>query len=164
LEFVILTASRGGEVTGMQWDEVDCAKREWVVPASRMKAHREHRVPLSDAALAVLKRQADIRHSDLVFPGRIGRMGANSLSDMLKALSVAATPHGFRSSFRDWCSEKTSVPREIAEMSLAHKVGTAVERAYARSTLFEKRAELMEAWGRYCNGIGAAVTPLRDYA
>jgi integrase len=163
LEFVILTASRGGEVAGMQWDEVDLAKREWVIPAARMKAHREHRVPLSDAALAVLKQQADIRHSDLVFPGRIGRMGANSLGDILRALSVAATPHGFRSSFRDWCSEKTSAPREIAEMALAHIVGSEVERAYARSTLFEKRAELMEAWGRYCNGIGAVV-PLRASA
>jgi integrase len=122
-----------------------------------MKGNREHRVPLSKAAMDVIEQQRSIRHSDLVFPGRTGRMQNNSL--LFFSQSRGCTVHGFRSAFRDWCAEQTNTPREIAEMALAHKVGTAVERAYARSTLFEKRRELMEAWGRYCTG--ATVTALR---
>jgi integrase len=142
----------------MSWDELD--GNTWVIPAGRMKGNREHRVPLSKAAMDVIERQRSIRHSDLVFPGRTGRMQNNSLLFFSRA--KGCTVHGFRSAFRDWCAERTNTPREIAEMALAHKVGTAVERAYARSTLFEKRAELMEAWGRYC--IGATVTALRASA
>jgi integrase len=161
LQFVILTAARAGEVVGMTWDEVDLDKREWTVPANRMKAHRPHQVPLSDAAMALLERQAAVRHSPFVFPGRVGRLSVSALLDVVQPRGV--TVHGFRSSFRDWCAERTSAPREICEMALAHNVGSAVERAYQRSKLFEKRAELMEGWGRYCSGIGAVV-PLRASA
>ena len=157
LEFVrFSTAARAGEVVGMTWDEVDLDKRVWMVPANRMKAHRPHQVPLSDAAMALLHRQAAVRHSSFVFPGRVGRLSVSALLDI--ARPRGATVHGFRSSFRDWCAEKTNTPREICEMALAHNVGSAVERAYQRSTLFERRAELMEAWGRYCNG-NAIVAP-----
>jgi integrase len=161
LAFIILTAARLSEVTGATWAEISFTNRCWTIPAGRMKGNREHCVPLSDAALDILRKQADLRHSDLVFPGRLGQLSAPALRDLVKGRGV--TTHGFRSSFRDWCAEKTDTPREICEMALAHNVGSAVERAYQRSKLFEKRRELMEAWGRYCNGIGAVV-PLRASA
>jgi len=159
LVFVILTAVRVGEALGATWDEID--GRTWIVPAGRMKRNREHRVPLSDAAMAIIEKQRLIRHSDYIFPGRHGVLTSNRLLEL--AQQCGATVHGFRSSFRDWAAECTNTPREIAELALAHSVGSSVERAYARSTLFEKRAELMEAWGRYCTGIGAVV-PLRASA
>jgi integrase len=158
LQFVIFTAVRVSEALGATWDEID--GRTWIVPAGRMKRNREHRVPLSDAAMAVVNRQRLIRHSDYIFPGRHGMLAPNTL--LVLARQCGATTHGFRSSFRDWAAECTDTPREIAELALSHSVGTAVERAYARSTLFEKRRELMEAWGRYC--IGATVMPLRASA
>jgi integrase len=160
LAFIILTAARLSEVTGATWAEISFTDRCWAIPAGRMKGNREHCVPLSDAALDILRKQADLRHSDLVFPGRLGQLSAPALRDLVKGRGV--TTHGFRSSFRDWCAEKTDTPREICEMALAHNVGSAVERAYQRSKLFEKRRELMEAWGRYC--IGATVTALRASA
>jgi integrase len=161
LAFIILTAARLSEVTGATWAEISFTNRCWTIPAARMKGNQEHCVPLSDAALDILRKQADLRHSDLVFPGRLGQLSAPALRDLVKGRGV--TTHGFRSTFRDWCAEKTDTPREICEMALAHNVGSAVERAYQRSKLFEKRRELMEAWGRYCNGIGAVV-PLRASA
>jgi integrase len=154
LEFIILTAARVSEVTGATWGEISFADRCWTIPASRMKANREHRVPLCDAALDVQRTQADIRYSDLVFPGRFAQLSIAAIRNLIKARNI--TTHGFRSSFRDWCAEQTSCPREVCEMALAHNVGSAVERAYQRSKLFEKRAELMEAWGRHCTGIGGA--------
>jgi integrase len=160
LAFIILTAARLSEVTGATWAEISFTNRCWTIPAGRMKGNREHCVPLSDAALDILRKQADLRHSDLVFPGRLGQLSAPALRDLVKGRGV--TTHGFRSSFRDWCAEKTDTPREICEMALAHNVGSAVERAYQRSKLFEKRAELMQGWGRYC--IGATVTALRASA
>jgi integrase len=162
LAFIILTAARLSEATGATWAEISFADRCWTIPASRMKANREHCVPLCDAALDILQKQADIRHSDLVFPGRLGQLSAPPIRALLKG---RGTTHGFRSSFRDWCAEQTNCPREVCEMALAHNVGSAVERAYQRSKLFEKRRELMEAWGRYCTGIGnASVVPLRASA
>ena len=146
LAFVILTAARAGEVAGMTWDELN--GREWTIPAHRMKANVAHQIPLSDAAMALVERQALTRHSHYVFPGRVGRLSGSAMLDICNERNC--TTHGFRSSFRDWCAEQTNTPREICEMALAHKVGNAVERAYQRSKLFEKRAELMEAWGRYC--------------
>ena len=151
VRFAVLTAARSGEVRGARWSEVDLDAAVWTIPAERMKAKEEYRVPLTVEALAVLK-QARGLDDDLVFPGRFrGRQ----LSDLpmiasLKRLNVSVTIHGFRTSFRTWASERTNVPREIAEMCLAHTVGNAVERAYARSDLFDKRRDLMERWARFC--------------
>ncbi len=160
--FAVLTAARSGEVRGARWAEIDLAAAVWTVPAERMKAKEEYRVPLTVEALAVLK-QARGLDDDLVFPGRFrGRQ----LSDLpmiasLKRLNVSVTIHGFRTSFRTWASERTNVPREIAEMCLAHTVGNAVERAYARSDLFDKRRNLMERWARWCCPARADVIDLR---
>ncbi len=156
--FVILTAARSGEVRGARWAEIDLDAAVWTVPAERMKAKEEYRIPLTAEALAVLKQVRGL-DGDLVFPGRLrGR----PISDMpmaaaLKRLNVPATIHGFHTSFRTWASERTNAPREIAEMCLAHAVGSAVERAYARSDLFDKRRDLMERWARWCCPTSADV-------
>jgi integrase len=152
LEFAILTAARTGEVIGATWDEINLAERLWIVPASRMKGDKEHRVPLSDAAMAVVETMAEYRQGDHLFPGR--RRGkpihARALWELLKAMGRAEeSVHGFRSSFRDWAAERTSFPAEIAEMALAHRVGSAVEQAYRRSDQFEKRRQLAQAWAKY---------------
>ena len=155
LEFITLTAARVGEAINAEWDEIDLANRVWVVPSSRMKADREHRVPLSDAALAVLKVMQAIRQSDYVFPGtRQGRpVGENTPVRLAKqAAGSNITVHGLRSTFRDWASERTSFSREVAEMALAHAIPNAVEAAYRRGDLFEKRRKLMEAWAEFCGG------------
>jgi integrase len=153
LEFLILTASRTGEVIGARWDEIDLKEKIWAVPATRMKAGREHRVPLSAAAVAVLEEMMEVRESDFVFPG--GKRG-KPLSNMamlafLKRMDRGdLTAHGFRSSFRDWAAERTSFPHEVAEMALAHTVGDKVEAAYRRGDLLQKRRQIMEAWARFC--------------
>ena len=161
VRFAILTATRSGEVRGATWSEVDLDTAVWTVPAERMKAKEEYRVPLTRGALAVLE-QARGLDDDLIFPGR--RRGS-ALSDMslmavLKRLNVPVTVHGFRSTFRDWASERTNVPREIAEMCLAHTVGNATERAYARSDLFEKRRKLMATWARFATSQPGTVVAL----
>jgi integrase len=158
LEFAILTAARPGEVYGATWAEIDVANELWVVPGTRMKAGAEHRVPLSGAALAVLDEMRAIREdttvpSSLVFPGaRRGRPLSHEA--MLRALRAMGredlTAHGFRSTFRDWCGDRTNFAREIAEAALAHAVGNKVELAYRRSSALEKRRQLMAAWARYC--------------
>jgi integrase len=152
LEFAILTAARAGEVGGARWNEIEMASRLWLVPASRMKARKDHRVPLCDEAMAILERMTEIRQGDLIFPSRYGRsLGAFRM--LLVAQKIAGphvTTHGFRSTFRDWCAERSSFPHEVAEMALGHTVGDAVERAYRRGDLFEKRRQLAEAWARYC--------------
>ena len=151
LEFLVLTGARSGEVIGATWDEIDFAAKVWVVPASRMKAKREHRVPLTSAALAVLKAMEAIRQSDYVFPGIAGgQLGINSLHLLLSTTGEGVSVHGFRSTFRDWASERTNFPREVAEMALAHAIPNAVEAAYRRGDLFEKRRKLMDAWAAYC--------------
>jgi len=153
LEFLILTAARTGEVIGARWDEVDPEEKTWIVPAARMKAGREHRVPLSAATVTVLEQMSEIRQSEFVFPG--GRRG-KPLSNMamlavLKRMERGdLTAHGFRSSFRDWAAERTNFPHEVAEMALAHTVGDKVEAAYRRGDLLQKRRQLMEAWARFC--------------
>jgi integrase len=158
LQFAILTAGRTGEVIGARWDEVDLAEQLWTVPAARMKAGKEHRVPLSDAALAILEDLQKVRHGDFVFPG--GRAG-RSISNMAMAMTLRRmgrrelTVHGFRSTFRDWASERTGFPREVAEMALAHTVADAVERAYRRGDLFQKRRQLMGAWAKFCTATPA---------
>lgn len=158
LEFIILTAARSGEVRGARWSEIQ--GDVWVVPASRMKAGVAHRVPLSPEALAVLERVRGLDRS-LVFPSpsRDKENAARPQSDtVFKALMKrmgrddGLTTHGFRSTFRDWCGESAHVDREVAEAALAHTVGSKVERAYARSDLFDRRRALMDAWGRFVVG------------
>jgi integrase len=153
LKFTILTAARSGEVLGARWDEIDLDAKLWIVPAARMKSAREHRVPLSGRAAAILKEMAAIRTSDFVFPGL---KPGNSLSSMalemvLRRANTEVTVHGFRSAFRDWAGECTSFPREIAEAALAHLVGDAVERAYRRGDALDKRRKLMDAWASFCS-------------
>ena len=155
LEFLILTATRTSEALGALWDEVDLEQQMWTIPARRMKAGREHRVPLSARAIAILNEMAEIRHNEFVFPGaKQGRpLTRNVLLRLLQRLSDVGpvpTPHGFRSSFQEWAAEATNFPREAAELALAHAVGDSVERAYQRGDLLEKRRKLMDAWAMYC--------------
>jgi len=153
LEFVILTAARTGEGLGARWDEFDLEAGMWTVPAGRMKGGREHRVPLPKRVVTILKELAVLRLNELVFPGlKRGRpLGSMRLLTLLRDMEHGhITVHGFRSSFRDWAAETTNFPREVAEAALAHAVGDKVEAAYRRGDLFEKRRELMEAWGQHC--------------
>jgi integrase len=164
LEFLVLTASRSGEVLGARWDEINFTDRVWIIPGTRMKTAKEHRVPLSDAAMAIVEQMAELRTNDFVFPGmRGGPLGQMSLRQVMAAVGHNGySVHGFRSSFRDWAAERTTTSFEVAEAALAHQVGNAVQRAYQRGDLFEKRRRLMEAWESYC-AIPAAgsVVPLR---
>jgi integrase len=148
LEFLILTAGRSGEVLGATWDEIDFDAKVWVIPASRMKAGREHRIPLSGRAVEIVERMAEIRTGVLVFAGKRRRRPLSGAA--MGALVTGATIHGFRSSFRDWCGEETSFPREIAEQALAHATGDATERAYRRGDALERRRGLMQAWAQFC--------------
>jgi len=157
LEFLILTAARSNEVIGARWEEVDLEAKVWTVPASRMKAGREHRVPLCSRALDILDKAAEIRLGGFVFPGppkgkeKDRPLSSNALRALLiRAGKAEVTPHGFRSSFRDWAGEASTFPRELAEAALAHNVGDATERAYRRGDALEKRRKLMEAWAGYC--------------
>ena len=153
LEFCILTAARSGEVLGARWSEIDLVTKVWTVPAERMKATREHRIPLSEPALAILARLSEARTGELVFEGqRAGRpLSHNVMLNVMSRLGVdAVTVHGFRSAFRDWAGNETHFAREIAEAALAHSVGGAVEQAYRRGDALEKRRALMEAWASHC--------------
>ncbi|XYD07071.1 integrase arm-type DNA-binding domain-containing protein [Methylobacterium sp. NMS12] len=151
LEFSILTAARVGEVLECPWSEIDLKAKVWTVPASRMKAEREHRVPLSPRALEILAEMAPLRRGTLVFPSFKADkpMSDMALSALYKRMGVKATTHGFRSSFRDWAGETTTFPREVAEMALAHAVGDETERAYRRADALEKRRPLMDAWAEF---------------
>ena len=151
-EFLVLTACRSGEVRSARWEEVDRARAVWTIPAERMKAGREHRVPLSAQAIGVLDRARRLsgNNGGLVFPSRSGRIVSQAtLPALLRGLEIGAVPHGFRSSFRDWAAECTDVPREVCELALAHVNNDRVEAAYRRSDLFEKRRLLMAAWANY---------------
>jgi integrase len=153
LEFTILTTTRTGEVIGARWPEIDLENRLWVVPSTRMKAGREHRVPLSDRAASILQVLREIRQSDFVFPGqRVGRpLGNMAMLQLLRRMSRNdLTVHGFRSAFADWAAERTNFADEVRQMALAHVVSDKVEAAYRRGDLFQKRRQLAEAWGRYC--------------
>jgi integrase len=158
LEFTILTASRTGEVIGARWDEIDPTEKLWTVPAGRMKAGKEHKVPLSDAAFAVLAKMETIRASEFVFPGLAAGKPLSNMA-MLQLLRRMGrkdlTVHGFRSSFRDWAAERTHFAREIAEMVLAHRVAGQTEGAYWRSDIVNKRRRLAAAWAEYCNTLPA---------
>jgi integrase len=163
LEFLVLTAGRSGEIRGARWDEFDLhgasdirsAKRvTWVVPASRMKMKRSHRVPLSHRALGILKEAEELKDgSGLIFPSVRGKeLSDMTLSKLVRELGFNTTVHGFRTSFRTWVQEKTDYPREIAEAALAHRVGDDAEMSYARSDVLEKRMKMMEAWSLFLAG------------
>ncbi len=168
LEFAILTAARSGEVRSARWSEIDLARAVWTVPAERMKAGREHRVPLSPRAVEILGLLNQIKQEPdaLVFPGqkRGAPLSDMSLTALLRRLEVNATAHGFRSSFRDWAGDHTTFPREVAEAALAHAVGDATEAAYRRSDALEKRRALMLAWDQFLNAAPAAKTEMSDGA
>jgi integrase len=169
LELTMLCATRTDETLEARWPEFDLDAKVWTIPAERMKAGRAHSVPLSDAALALVQALPRIAGEDLLFPGRReGRsLRKGVMLEVLHALPGCATMtvHGMRSSFRDWCGNETSFPRELAEMALAHHVGSAVERSYRRGDALAKRAKLMQAWASYCGGAAAStVTPLKDRA
>ncbi len=165
-EFLVLTAARSGEARGATWDEVDLVARVWTVPAARMKAQREHRVPLCGRAAGVLREAEQLRgvatrpeFAGLVFPSVRGKaLDDAAVSKLIRDLGIAAVPHGFRSSFRDWAAEETDHPREVVEAALAHKVRNPVEAAYARSDLFARRRLLMDDWADYLSeGRGQVV-------
>ncbi len=164
LEFAILTAARSGEVRGATWGEIDLKVATWTVPGERMKAGKEHRVPLSKAALQLLADLPRMAGSEFVFSApRGGQLSDMTLSAVLRRMKVPAVPHGFRSTFRDWAAERTNYPRDVAEMALAHSIGDKVEAAYRRGDLFEKRRRMMDEWAAFCAMPAATgeVIPLR---
>ncbi|MCF8209066.1 MAG: integrase arm-type DNA-binding domain-containing protein [Rhodoferax sp.] len=162
LEFVILTACRSGEARGALWSEIDLDRAVWEIPGKRMKAGRPHRVPLSDRACGLLDTlprliNDDGEEIDLVFPGQ---SGDKPLSDMsltlcMRRMGLTAVPHGFRSTFSDWCAERTAYPSEVREMALAHAIGNATEAAYRRGDLFDKRRNLMTEWAKFLESAPA---------
>ena len=154
LEFTILTAARTGEVLGATWEEVDVEKRTWTVPAQRMKAGREHRVPLSNHAVELLNETRKLENPFL-FPGqRGGPMSGMAMAMLLRRMGHELTVHGFRSSFRDWASETTAFPHEVCEMALAHSISNKSEAAYRRGDIFDKRRMLMDEWAHFCCSEG----------
>ncbi|MEY9525609.1 integrase [Bradyrhizobium japonicum] len=153
LELCILTAARSGEILGMQWTEIDFDKKIWTVPANRMKAGREHRVPLSARAIAILRKLEKLKLSEFVLAGqqRNKPLSNMAMEMILRRMKIEdATVHGFRSSFRDWAGNVSNFPREITETALAHVIGDKAEQAYRRSDALEKRRKLMDAWAAYC--------------
>ena len=161
--FLVLTAARSGEVRSAAWNEIDLDAAVWTIPASRMKANRDHRVPLCRRAIDILREARRLGDgTGLVFPSRRGKtLSDMTLSKLLKEQRVKAVPHGFRSSFRDWAAERTNCPREVVEAALAHVVSNATEAAYARSDLFDRRRRLMEDWAAYLGEERGQVVPLR---
>lgn len=167
LEFIILTASRSGEVRGARWDEIDLEACIWTVPADRMKATKPHHIPLAPEAVALLAKVRGL-DTELVFPspnrsreGKVRPMSDMVFKALMDRMAVKdITTHGFRSTFRDWCSESAHADREVAEAALAHAVGTKVEQAYARPDLFERRRRLMETWARFTSGAAGDVIQL----
>ena len=144
LEFAVLTAARSGEILGAQWDEINIDTRLWTIPANRMKAKKEHRVPLSDRAIEIL--EALPREGERVFVG----LRRDSMLECLRGLRDEGTVHGFRSTFRDWAAETTAYPNELLEIALAHTIGNKAEAAYRRGDMMEKRRRLMADWASYC--------------
>ncbi len=167
LEFAILTAARTGEVIGATWAEVDIAKAIWTIPAARMKAGKEHRVPLSPRAVEILQAVEPL-HKEWLFPNeKDGKLSGMAMTMLLRRMKIDATVHGFRSGFRDWAAECTGYAHEICEMALAHAIGNKAEAAYRRGDLFEKRRRLMSDWAAYCGAPPADkenVEPLRARA
>jgi integrase len=167
LEFTILTAARTNEVIGATWAEVEPDKAIWTIPAARMKAAKEHRVPLSPRVVEILE-STKLLGGDWLFPSANGsKLSGMAMSMLLRRMKVEVTVHGFRSGFRDWAAERTGYAHEVAEMALAHAIENKVERAYRRGDLFDKRRRLMDDWSAYCAGTGAEaqnVTPIRAEA
>lgn len=154
LEFLILTATRSGEIRGATWDEIDLKKEVWTIPTNRMKGGKEHRVPLSGEAIALLKALPRLDDDEHVFPSsKGGVMSDMALNAVIRRMKVDAVPHGFRSTFRDWCGEYTNFPRDVAEMALAHTIKNKAEAAYRRGDMLAKRAKLMQAWAKYCGTV-----------
>ena len=152
LEFTILTATRTNETIGATWSEFDLDAKIWTIPAERMKAGKEHRVPLNHHTLAILNEMAAIRFNDYVFPSNKKGLSNMAMLTLLKRMNrTDITVHGFRSTFRDWAAESTAYPNEVVEMALAHTIKNQVEAAYRRGDLLEKRSTLMDSWAKYCN-------------
>ena len=166
LEFAIITAARSAEVLGAKWQEFDLDAGLWTVPNSRMKAGKEHRVPLAPRAIEIIKGMTELAKGEFVFPGdNPGHpLAEKAMWKVLNRMKVAnTTVHGLRSTFRDWAAERTNFPNHVIEMALAHTIGDKVEAAYRRGDLFDKRQRLMDEWARFCNtpaGAGAVI-PLR---
>ena len=162
LEFLILTATRTGETIGARWAEIDLQQRVWTIPASRMKAKKEHRVPLSPMAIQILEAMRDKSQSEYVFSADGGHRPLSNMAMLavLRRMEIGVTSHGFRSTFRDWAAERTNYPRDVAEMALAHALTDKVEAAYRRGDLFMKRQRLMTDWAKFC----ATVTPATGVA
>ena len=159
LEFLILTAARTGEVLGATWAEVDFQKQTWTIPATRMKAGREHRVPLSERAIALLAESKKLQ-SNFLFPGqRGGSLSGMAMSMLLRRMGHEVTVHGFRSSFRDWAAEMTALPHEVCEMALAHTIANKAEAAYRRGDVFDKRRMLMDEWAQFCSSADSDTVP-----
>jgi integrase len=160
LEFAVLTATRSNETRSARWEEVDLKAKVWTIPGERMKMGKEHRVPLSERAIAILNEMKAHGEEGYIFPGtKKGKpLSDMSLVAVMRRMAVDAVPHGFRSSFRDWCGECTDFPRDVAEQALAHAVGDEVERAYRRGDALEKRRKLMEAWADYVGGTEGPIT------
>jgi len=151
LEFCILTATRSGEVRGANWNEIDIKNERWIIPAQRMKANKEHHIPLSPQAISILKGFLPGEPNGLIFQNSKGRMLSDmSFSAVLKRMQKSITTHGFRSTFRDWAGETQNYPHEVLEHALAHQLKSKTEAAYARGTLYQKRRSLMNAWGQKC--------------
>lgn len=168
LEFGILTAARPGETRGATWDEIDLKAGVWVVPAARMKMKKEHRVPLPAQAVTLLEGLPRFADTNLVFPSPRGKtLSDMALTALMRRLDVGAVPHGFRSTFRDWAAERTAYPGDMAEMALAHKIGSEVEAAYRRGDMFEKRRRMMKDWADFCDivvPVAGQVVPMRAKA
>ena len=167
LEFIILTACRSGEARLATWDEIDFENRTWTIPDERMKAGKEHKVPLVDDAIKLLRNLPRFEESNYIFTAaRGGPLSDMSISAVCRRMKVDAVPHGFRSTFRDWAAENTNFPREVAEQALAHAISSQVEAAYRRGDLYNKRVKLMEAWTAFINKPEnkATVTPIRRRA
>ena len=167
LEFAILTAARSGEALGADWREIDLQKKLWTVPAIRMKAGREHRVPLSARAIEIIEEMKEFGTDGFVFPGAKPDtpLSSMAMSMLLRRMKANVTVHGFRSTFRDWASEVTSFPHEVCESALAHTISNKAEAAYRRGDLFEKRRRLMDAWSSFCSNVRVAkVVALRQTA
>ena len=167
LEWIILTACRSGEARPATWGEIDVERCVWTIPADRMKTGKEHKVPLVADAVKLINSLPKFQGINYIFAApRGGPLSDMSVSAVCRRMQVDAVPHGFRSTFRDWCAESTNFPREVAEQALAHAIGNQVEAAYRRGDLFEKRRKLMNAWAGYCNQIQtnekASVTPIRE--
>lgn len=167
LEFVILTATRTSEVLGATWAEVDLEKAIWTVPAARMKAGKEHRIPLSPRAVEILEAVKPLGMASLFPADKGGKLSTMAMSMLLRRMKLDCTVHGFRSGFRDWAAECTGYAHEVCEMALAHVIGNKSEAAYRRGDLFDKRRRLMADWAIYCASDGAAgakVSPIRGAA